>query len=508
MRQYASLYDRQNLCRAEHTALARDRTGRITGSCGIVETVEIDLERVPSTPLVEVNAVARSTHSRRDLLHLSQFRRLLVGRWPLLLARAIALAGFLFTILAGLLGSSVGSHNFAIVFVWIAWWTALKLVFIPVGGRSWCSVCPIPMPGEWLQQGGLLGETGVRRGLMQTWPKRLRGYWLQGGAFILIGLFSAVTLTDPRMTAWVLLALFGLATILSLIYKHRAFCSYVCPIGGFTGLYAQAAPVELRVKDVAICKTHSEKTCYRECPWGVYPVALRNNAACGLCMECVRVCPHDNLALNLRPFGADLFEAKSNTHYPSRGLDEAFLLLVMLGSVITFTAVFTGPWGWLKSAAFAIGSSAWLGYASLFLALALVVLPGTYALALRIGIWVEGRKYPLRKALADYSSTLIPLGLFAWIAFTVSFALPKISTVLSVLSDPLGWGWNLFGTAGIPWNLDVSTFSPVLHAALLFAGLWMAGKTALRQGNLRWIVLALMLFSSLFTLAMLWLLVG
>ena len=39
-----------------------------------------------------------------------------------------------FTILAGLLGSVVGSHNFAIIFVWVAWWTALKLFFIPFGG--------------------------------------------------------------------------------------------------------------------------------------------------------------------------------------------------------------------------------------------------------------------------------------------------------------------------------------------------------------------------------------
>ena len=27
---------------------------------------------------------------------------------------------------------------------WIAWWTLLKLVFIPLGGRSWCAICPVP----------------------------------------------------------------------------------------------------------------------------------------------------------------------------------------------------------------------------------------------------------------------------------------------------------------------------------------------------------------------------
>lgn len=477
-----------------------------------METVEIDLEKIAQGASVELKAVPY-TSSRRDVLLLPWLRRLLVVRWPMLLARAITLAGFVFTILAGLFGSTVGSHNFAIIFVWIAWWTALKLVFIPVGGRSWCSVCPIPMPGEWLQQGGFLGQTGVRRGLKLAWPKRLRGYWLQGGAFLLIGLFSAVTLTDPKVTAWVLLGLFGLAAVMSLIFEHRAFCSNLCPIGGFTGLYAQAAPVELRVKDVAVCKAHTEKTCYQECPWGVYPVALRNNAACGLCMECVRVCPHDNLALNLRPFGADLFGSDTIAHQPKRRLDEAFLSIVMLGSALAFSAVFTGPWGELKAAAFDIGSTPWLIYAAGFLLLVLAILPGFYALAIKIGLWAEEARLPLKKALAEYSTALIPLGLFAWIAFTVSFALPKISFVLSVLSDPLGWGWNLLGTAGTNWNPDVSAFSPVLQAALLLAGLFMAGKTAsgqakLDRGKTRWTVHSLMVFCLLFSLVMLWLLVG
>jgi hypothetical protein len=51
------------------------------------------------------------------------------NRWPQFLLRAVTLAGFVFTILTGLFGSVVGSHNFAIIFVWIAWWTALKLFF-------------------------------------------------------------------------------------------------------------------------------------------------------------------------------------------------------------------------------------------------------------------------------------------------------------------------------------------------------------------------------------------
>jgi polyferredoxin len=477
----------------------------------------MEVDRQAPTQLIQTSAVkvAEASPKRFDLLQIRWLRRILVGRWPLLAARAVTLAGFVFIILAGIFGSRVGSHNFAIIFVWIAWWTALKLVFIPAGGRSWCSICPIPMPGEWIQQGGVFRSSGSRRGLRLPWPKKLRGYWLQGGFFLAIGLFSAVTLTDPRVTAWVLLGLILLAVVMSLVFERRSFCSYICPIGGFTGLYAQAAPVELRVKDNAVCKTHAEKTCYQECPWGVYPAALRDNAACGLCMECVRVCPHDNLAVNLRPFGQDLFTPRA----ASRHLDEAFLALVMLGSALAFSAVFTGPWGWLKNAAFAIGSPAWLGYSASFLALTLGLVPGLYIFSVWTGLalsWTHQQPAhgSLRQALAQNSLALLPLGLFAWIAFTISFAFPKISFVLSVLSDPLGRGWNLFGTAGTAWNPDVSTFSPALQAGLLLLGLFLAGKVAGRQnasisGSVVWKhTFPVMAFCILFTLAMLWLLIG
>ncbi len=454
----------------------------------------------------------RAIPQRINLYRFPGIRHLLSSRWPQFLLRTLTLAGFVFTIVAGLIGSRVGSHNFAIIFVWIAWWTALKLVFIPLGGRSWCSICPIPLPGEWLQQGGILKKSGRHIGLNRRWPKRLKGSWLQSSGFLIIGLFSAVTLTDARLTAWVLLGLFGLALALSLVFEKRAFCSYVCPIGGFSGIYAKAAPVEVRVVDRAICAAHSEKSCYQNCPWGLYLVALQDSSQCGLCMECLRSCPSDNVAVNLRPFGTDLAREKANSR-PSNRLDEAFLALVMLGSALAFSAVFTGPWGDLKSAAFAIGSLPWLVYGLGFLILNLVIMPGLFTLA----VWTDqGRprsKDRLRRAIASRAQVLLPLGLFAWIAFTISFAFPKFNYVVAVLSDPLGWGWNLFGTADVSGSLNVSSISSTLQVTLLMIGLFWSIKVAQRLPKINNLAngrhsLPIHLFCLAFTLAMLWLLVG
>jgi polyferredoxin len=466
------------------------------------------LDRAVPLPIQETISPKQAKPFRLNLVGIPWLRPLLQSRWPQFLLRAFTLAGFVFIIVAGLFGSPVGSHNIAIIFVWIAWWTALKLVFIPFGGRSWCSLCPIPLPGEWLQQGGILEKSARPSGLNLRWPKRLRGSWLQWGAFLTVGLFSAVTLTDARVTAWVLLALFGLAIALSLVFERRAFCSYLCPIGGFTGLYAQVAPVELRVLDSRLCAAHSQKTCYQSCPWGLYPLALKNSAQCGLCLECLRVCPQDNIALNLRPFGSDLVQTRS----PER-LDQAFLALMMLGSALAFSAVFTGPWGGLKLAAFEIGSPAWLEYAFGFLTLNILILPGLFALSVWAGTKIARVAVPLRKAMANQSQILLPLGLCAWIAFTISFALPKISYVLTVLSDPLGWGWSLFRVSPTSWSLDVSWFSPVLQVAILLLGLFWSARVSrslvrLDGGALLWRMLPTLAFCLAFSLVMLWLLVG
>jgi polyferredoxin len=445
--------------------------------------------------------------SRRiDLLRFASLRKLIISPWPQFGLRALTLVGFLFTISAALLGPRVGGSNFAIIIVWIAWWTALKLAFIPFGGRSWCSICPVALPGDWLHQGGILQPGKRRLGLGLRWPKFLKGSWLQSGGFLLIGMFSAAILTTPRLTGWVLLALFGLAIGLSLVFERRAFCSYICPIGGFSGIYAKAAPLELKVIDKQICLDHGDKSCYQACPWGIYPLAMKDASACGLCMECLRACPKDNLALNLRPYGSDLAQ-------PSRSsrLDEAFLALVMLGSALAFSAVFLGPWGWLKTSALNIGSTAWVVYVLGFLLLTAAIMPGLFTACVWLQVKISRNSLSLRERIARQAHGLLPLGLMAWIAFTVAFALPKLGYIPAVLADPFGWGWHLLGVSS-SGSLDVSSFSPLLQVGLLLVGLtWAARVTArltARQGEKSVANLPVFVFYAIYTIAMAWLLVG
>ncbi len=457
----------------------------------------------------------RPVARRINLLERPIVKAALINRWPQLLLRAVALAGFLIAIVAGLIGTPVGSHNFGIVFVWIAWWALLMLIAVPLFGRGWCSICPIPLPGEWLQNGAVLGPRGKGFGLQRKWPRRLRNIWLQNIAFTLVALFSAVILTQPSLTAVVLLAFLFIAAGVSVIFERRAFCRYLCPVGGFIGLYSQLAPTEIRVKDTAVCAAHTVKTCYTGsadgygCPWLLYPGALMRNTYCGTCLECLRTCPHDNLAFNLRSFGADVPSSAG------RQLDEAFKAFIMLGAALIYSAVMLGPWGALKSAAYAVGSGPWLMYALSLLGLIFGILPGLFLLAVAVGRALSRSNVSLRKSFIAFAYVLVPLGLTAWAAFSLSFAFANFSYLWPALSDPLGAGWNLFGTANVSWQPYLTSIVPALQTGVLIAGLAWACATAHKIAAEKQVgraallqALPVMIFCCLVTLALMGLLIA
>jgi hypothetical protein len=66
---------------------------------------------------------------------------------------------------------------------------------------------------------------------------------------------------------------------------------------------------------------------------------------------------------------------------------------------------------------------------------------------------------------------LVPLGLMAWIGFSLPLVLVNHTHITSSLSDPLGFGWDLFGTAAQRWEPFIPSAIPYMQVALLLAGL-------------------------------------
>lgn len=451
--------------------------------------------------------------TRISLNSLPGFNFWIKSRWPQLIIRSALLGGFLIAILAGFLGTPVGNRNISIVVVWIAWWAALILVAVPIFGRGWCSICPIPMPGEWLQNKAVLGPPENRRSSKSSrrFPKRIRNIWLQNGAFSILAVFSVVILTRPVVTAWMLLALILVAIGVSLFYERRVFCRYLCPVGGFIGIYSQQAPLELRVADSTICASHKEKSCYQGneagygCPWDVYPGSLRANTNCGFCMECLRTCEYDNILINLRSSGDNLSNVKG------KFLDSSYKAFIMLGSAIIYSVVMLGPWSALKAAAYQIGSLYWWGYAIGLLVIIWAALPGLFYLVTRVAHKLGPSNQNKRHIFNAYSSVLVPLSLTAWIAFSLSFVFTNGSYLLPVLSDPFGWGWDLFGTSSVVWTPYLSQYIPVLQTIVLTVGLfWTTRKSqeVAKEMKAPRQAMPIVAFCTLIAVSLLWLFVG
>lgn len=472
---------------------------------------------------------------RLELTRFPFIKSVLKNRWLQFLVGFLMLAGFLFAILSGFSGTPVGNRNFGIVFVWIAWWAVLILVAVPLFGRGWCAVCPIPLPGEWLQRGAILDPPAKKpRWFNLRWPNKLRNIWLQNLSFTLVALFSSIILTTPVVTSVVLAAMLFLAIGMSIVFERRTFCRYICPVGGFIGLYSQVAPVELRVKDKQVCLACKEKPCYNGtsvalisttssfqqdlekpdraarngtppnasstsgygCPWDVFPGGLTKNTYCGLCMECLRTCPYENIAVNVRPFSADLAA-------PSTRLDEAFKAFIMLGAAMIYAAIFLGPWGNLKLAAYSIGSSGWFGYAGVFLGIIFGLLPALFVGAITAGKAISKTGISIKKSFSAYATALVPLGLMFWVAFSLSFVLTNAAYIFSSLSDPFGWGWNLFGTAGLPWQPYLTNLLLPLQTLVLVGGLLWTARTAQKVGShLKINSIPIIVFSTVLTIVM------
>lgn len=436
-----------------------------------------------------MNAPSRpETPRHMDLLRaLPLLAWLLRQRWfPLAIALPLLMLTITF-VTAGLLGTPVGNRNGLVIFVWILWWFVLMAVLVPFAARSWCGVCPIPLPGDWLQRRRVLGvayadaktseRTGLigrnrYRGLSRRWPQKLSNLWLQNAGFLLLGAFSVVLLTSPLAGALAVGGMVVVATVTALVYRQRAFCRFLCPVGGFLSLYAMSSTMAVRPRSSAVCQSCREKNCVAGsaegwgCPWLIHPGRLERNNACGLCLECFKTCAHGNMTVLFRPPFAERRLA---------GWDEAFKAYLMLALAVAYSAVYQGPWGWLKAAANVTEVAKWPVfslYAAGLWAFALLIVQGLY-----VGAGWLGRKLAkptanvsLRAVALAGASSLVPLGLLAWIAFSVPLVLANGSYVLMVASDPFGWGWDLFGSATVAWHPIVPHWGSWIQAGLVLIG--------------------------------------
>ena len=255
------------------------------------------------------------------------------ARWFPIVPQLVMLAIFVLLV-AGGLGVTTNdpdftyflrSTNLSNLIVWSYWWPVIIIAAIFLG-RLWCMVCPVELITYW----------AGRIGLRQQVPGILKSGWVVTIFYTLIWIVGVHTLAVnriPRQMALYMLMLIILAVDISLIFRKRAFCSYVCPVGHLLGLYALISPFEWRADDLSVCKSCKTKDCVvkknhyrltrRSCTSNLYPATIRDNRDCLLCTQCLKTCPYENIRFSIRRPFADFFTAVN-----LRPAEVGFILLV------------------------------------------------------------------------------------------------------------------------------------------------------------------------------------
>jgi polyferredoxin len=327
----------------------------------------------------------------RDLLAVPVLGAFL--RWrhfnTLLLAPTLLFFGIV--VGTGLFGAQT-TDNPAILLTWILWWPAVIFTFFLVG-RIWCVICPFGYVGDLAQRIVTLGRKS---------PRLLKNMWWRLGLFLVLTWFTALFALDrtPRGTAWLALVLTFGAVSLAVVYKKRVFCRYVCPVGGIFGLYSMTAPLALSARDRSVCQSVCRgKNCAAACTWFQFPAHMDRGAECSLCLDCVRACPHDNLALRTQPIGHDLVRFRSHR----TSLDEATTIAAILGVSLLQTVVMLNAWSRWQ-----VGP---LLYTAIFFTFGVAIPLGLLAVLSFLGSRGDRSSPGVAASLRTYAYAFLPLGL-------------------------------------------------------------------------------------------------
>jgi hypothetical protein len=387
-----------------------------------VEKQRFDLLRVPL-----IGGFLRWRHSRTAL------------QIPLLLVAIVM-------ILDGLVGPTLAPKNLATVLTWVHFRGALVLVLL-CAGNFFCLACPF------------MAVRNAARRLFRprfNWPEALRNKWISVVLFIAI-LFTYELFdlwSSPWWTASLAIGYFVGVLVIDGLFKHAAFCKFVCPIGQFNFIASTLSPLEVAVRDHGVCDRCATKDCIRGrrgvvaksalpearaavpatasgggsglvilqrgCELALFQPRKVGNMDCTFCLDCVHACPHDNVGVTSRLAASELMidPIRSGIGYFSRRRDIAALAVIF-----TFGALLNA-FG-MVSPVYAL--EAWLGKllsvsseAPVLGIIFVAVLIAEPAILLAAAAWLTralgGSKLALVPQAVRYSYALVPLGFGMWLA--------------------------------------------------------------------------------------------
>lgn len=452
-----------------------------------------------------------------NFLNYPTLRSLLKSRWyPLIFVLpTIIVFGIIVTQL--FFGSGEASYNFGSVMVWILLWPILPVLFL-LFGRLWCSVCPLSRVSDEVQK---------KVGMHKKVPKFLQTY----GVWIIIFAFLIITWSDvifgivesPLNTGILLLFIFTGVVFMGAVFERRAWCRYLCFLGGLSGNYSMSSALELRA-DGDICKTCKTPSCYKGdgktdgCSMFEYPRTMDSNRACNFCSNCIKACNHDAIRITPRPPTSELWFIKKPR------FEESFLATALIGIVVSQTMIMLEVWEpfmhWFeKTTGITNFTVAWtLIFAGAMLLPVLLmfaasfvssIIPGKTSSsdlisdqAAELSVVSKDSTETALSGFVRYGYALIPLGLGIHLAHNAKHFLGEGFSVLYT-SVSLA-GWNITGDLAILNMPTIQIIQYILSILGVLGAIYTAYKISLNNPNSKTSVLPYIILILMFGIISLW----
>ncbi|MCK5101850.1 MAG: 4Fe-4S binding protein [Cyclobacteriaceae bacterium] len=419
----------------------------------------------------------------KDIFKWSGFiRKATVSRWPQILLTILALGLIYIVIMTSIFGTKMSGRNLGVLLMWTVWLFLLITFLTPLGGRIWCTICPLPFFGDLIQRGSFISPNKGRTkgyynkfyGLFLRWPKKMDNNWLRLVIFLILATFSTTMVASPRISGFTVLMLVLVPTLMALFFELRSFCRYVCPVNAFIGPFSGMSLLALRNRSQQVCDECKAHYCQKgnakgwACPYGLNVGEIKENADCGLCLECVRSCTYDNVTLFRRPFG---------TERTIRNLSDGWLSIAIFSISVIYSILYLGTWPVIRDYVNILDKQNWdlFGiYTLLLWSVILIFMPGILYLLAIAGVRLSNVNVKTSDVFLAYTGSLLPLGLLLWVAFVVPMLFVNVTFIMQSVSDPFGWGWDFFGTANIPWHQLLPQYIPWIQALLVLSGLYLS----------------------------------
>ncbi len=393
----------------------------------------------------------------------SDYPRVNLLRWriartlsrPILLFvfRIIGVIVFGVTLVAGFFGDPDPYKNLIPVLVWVIWWVGIVYVCALVAD-VWTLVNPFRtlfFCAEWCVRRWLRCELSLYKPYpkaMEVWPAvvgLLIFFWAEllwpGGSIplnlaIAISLYSCVT--------WI-----GM-----FIYGREIWLQNADPFSLVFSVFARFAPLEIRVRPGS----------REKCP-GYLCRYLSGDCINGY--VCLAQSEPVQLEWNLRPFAVGL------SNHRKVPVSMMVFVLILLASV-TFDGILETPL-WITILDRSLGHE-------IFIVgnLALVLFPMLFCLVYIFFCWImlhcamrvdkRSTNWDAKTSLeigCVFVLTLVPIAIAYHLAHYLSFLFVTGQYVVPLISDPLGLGWNLFGTAEYQANIGVINAKVAWYIAVI-----------------------------------------